>query len=125
MSKLVAILGLLGQIITVYGNPSVRVDQGEMLGKTVPFHSEYLGIQKDIDVYLGIPYAEPPIGEGRFSPPIPKEPWAADKVYNATYNRDICMQYGSDETLYFNQSEDCLYLNVYAPNPKVRAIISL
>ena len=122
MRKLVITLGLLGQILHVFGQPLVRVEQGEIQGKTVPFHSEYLGIHESIDVYLGIPYAEPPVGEGRFSPPLPKKPWAEDEVYNATYNRDICVQYGL-EAVYFSQSEDCLHLNVYAPNPKVSLII--
>ena len=121
MNRLVMILGLLSQILHVFGQPIVRVEQGEIQGKTVPFRNEYLEIDKDIDIYLGIPYAEPPVGEGRFSPPLPKEPWAEDEVYNATYNRDICVQNGLD-ALYFSQSEDCLHLNVYAPNPKVSLI---
>ena len=28
-----------------------------------------------VEAYKGIPFAEPPIGDLRFSPPIAKEPW--------------------------------------------------
>ena len=112
----------MSQILTIFGQPTVQVEQGQIQGKTVPFHNEYLDIHEDIDVFLGIPYAEPPVGEGRFSPPLPKDPWGEDEVYNATYNRDICVQTGL-EAVFFSQSEDCLHLNVYAPNPKVSLII--
>ena len=122
MCKLGVILGLLSLILHVFGQPIVRVEQGEIQGKTVPFHNEYLEIHEDIDVFIGIPYAEPPIGEGRFSPPLPKEPWAEGEVYNATYNRDICAQVSPDAA-YFSLSEDCLHLNIYAPSPKVSLVI--
>ena len=124
MSKLVIILGLLSQIPNAFSQPIVQVEQGQIQGKAVPFHNEYLNTHKDIDVFLGIPYAEQPIGEGRFSPPLPKEPWAEGETYNATYNRDICVQEQSgSDAVYFSHSEDCLHLNVYAPNPKVCLII--
>ena len=112
------LLILSNQIILVSCQPSVRVEQGLIQGKTEHFESDYLGMQTDVDVFLGIPYAEPPIGERRFAAPLPKEPWDVEEVYNATYNRDICVQTGS-EASYFSQSEDCLHLNVYAPNPMV------
>ncbi|XP_072048619.1 uncharacterized protein [Amphiura filiformis] len=109
------IVGILCQIFLVFGQPTVRVEQGKILGETVRFENDYLDIQKDIDVFLGIPYAEPPVGERRFKAPLPKEPWSEDEVYNATYTRDICVQTTEDP---FPMSEDCLHLNVYAPNPK-------
>ncbi|XP_072048622.1 uncharacterized protein [Amphiura filiformis] len=102
----------------VFSQPVVTVEQGQIVGDTVHFENDYLDIQKDIDVFLGIPYAEPPIDERRFSAPLPKVPWSEDETYNATYIRDICVQTIADPKL-FTQSEDCLHLNVYAPNPKV------
>lgn len=60
----------------------------------------------------GIPYAEPP---ERFQPSTPKSPWSGE--LNATSFKPACAQAPS---FYFpEQDEDCLYLNVYAPNPKV------
>ncbi|XP_072049932.1 cholinesterase 2-like [Amphiura filiformis] len=109
------IVGILCQIFLVFGQPTVMVEQGKILGETIRFENDYLDIQKDIDVFLGIPYAEPPVGERRFKAPLPKEPWSGDEVYNATYTRDICVQTTEEP---FPMSEDCLHLNVYVPNPK-------
>ncbi|XP_072048620.1 cholinesterase-like [Amphiura filiformis] len=102
-------------MLPVFSQPIVTVEQGQILGDTVHFENDYLGIQKDIDVFLGIPYAEPPVGDRRFRAPLPKEPWGENEIYNATYNRAICMQTTTEP---FTISEDCLHLNVYAPNPK-------
>ena len=109
-------VGLLSQILLVVCQPTVIVEQGEIFGKTEHFESDYLDIQNDVDVYFGIPYAEPPVGERRFAAPIPKEPWGDDEVYNATYYRDICMQAMDPR---YSQSEDCLHLNVFRPRSLV------
>lgn len=37
------------------------------------YESTMLG--KRVRSFLSVPFAEPPIGENRFRPPIPKEPW--------------------------------------------------
>ncbi|XP_072048627.1 cholinesterase-like [Amphiura filiformis] len=113
----IIITGLLSKIALIQCQPMVTVEQGTLMGKTVKFENDFLGMNKDIDVYLGIPYAEPPVGERRFAPPLRKEPWNEDDIYNATYFRDICMQVHPEANL-FSMSEDCLHLNVYAPNPK-------
>lgn len=56
----------------------------------------------------GIPYAEPPVGTLRFAPPVKYEtPWSG--VRDATTFGDKCIQ---DDG---SGSEDCLYLNVFAP----------
>ncbi|XP_077540981.1 acetylcholinesterase-like [Haemaphysalis longicornis] len=69
-------------------------------------------------MYLGIPYAEPPIGPLRFSKPVPVEPW--NGTLKATKRPKPCPQnihYHTDEVsfYYMNNSEDCLYLNVRKP----------
>lgn len=65
--------------------------------------------------FLGIPYAAPPIGEHRWKPPLAHETW--DSVRDATTFASACAQpitdaNGKPAVL---GSEDCLYLNVYAP----------
>jgi para-nitrobenzyl esterase len=64
------------------------------------------------DEYLGIPYAAPPVGALRWQPPRPAAPWHG--VRQATSYAPHCPQpsspFGAAST-----SEDCLYLNVFAP----------
>lgn len=79
--------------------------------------------------YLGIPFAEPPVGPLRWLPPLPKS--KEHGVFNATNFGPSCPQYRADPTLapnaynvdllYFSpeplnhQSEDCLSLSIWAP----------
>ena len=58
-----------------------------------------------VNSFLGIPYAEAPVGERRFLPPVARGPWT--KRVNATYVRSCVGLSGG--------SEDCLYLNIYVP----------
>ncbi|KJD99467.1 hypothetical protein I311_06965 [Cryptococcus gattii NT-10] len=63
------------------------------------------------DVYLGIPFARPPIDELRFT--RPESYTYNSSTFQATTAPPACMQgnSSSNQTI----SEDCLYLNVYAP----------
>jgi len=64
--------------------------------------------------FKGIPFAAPPVGDLRWRPPQPAKPWTG--VLMADKYGPACMQMGqarSGGTI--NQSEDCLYLNVWAP----------
>ncbi len=72
-------------------------------------------------VFRGIPFAAPPVGELRFKPPQPVEPW--DGIRKATSFGPISLQ-APNEMLEGllppsdppqPQSEDCLYLNVWTP----------
>ena len=56
---------------------------------------------------LGIPYAMAPLGDRRWRPPILPVPWI--KTRDATRSGPACYQRGR------GVSEDCLYLNVFAP----------
>ena len=65
--------------------------------------------------YLGIPYAKPPVGPLRFSPPEPAVGWQGE--LEATAFGPSCMQRSSIVSGAANVSEDCLSLNVFAPEP--------
>jgi para-nitrobenzyl esterase len=68
----------------------------------------------DIVSFKGIPYAQPPVGDLRWRPPQPVEAWS--EVRDATAFGPDCLQPASDsEVLATTPSEDCLYLNVWAP----------
>jgi para-nitrobenzyl esterase len=59
--------------------------------------------------FLGIPFAEPPVGALRFAPPVAVEPWSGSRRADA-YGPD-CPQANS---LFAN--EDCLTLDVFSPS---------
>jgi para-nitrobenzyl esterase len=74
-------------------------------------------MQDNLEVFLGIPYAEPPTGKNRFRPPVAHKPWngtleaygyghfcpqAYDKVVIEDPKEDL-------------NNEDCLTLNIWSP----------
>lgn len=65
--------------------------------------------------FLGIPYAKPPVGNLRWQPPQPVARWHG--LRDATQFASHCPQGASPFGLP-SDTEDCLYLNVYAPNHK-------
>ena len=75
----------------------------------------------DIVVYKGIPYAAPPLGDLRWREPQPVTPWkgvrAADTFAPACLQKGVSMPGETPPTV----SEDCLYLNIWAPAGKATA----
>uniref|UniRef100_A0A914ZFG1 Carboxylesterase type B domain-containing protein n=1 Tax=Panagrolaimus superbus TaxID=310955 RepID=A0A914ZFG1_9BILA len=65
------------------------------------------------NVFLGIPYATPPIGELRFERPIAPEVWLNTLETKQFRNSCIPYNYGNVKVPI---SEDCLYVNVIAPS---------
>jgi len=64
--------------------------------------------------FLGLPYAEPPVGGLRFRPPVPIRSWGGS--LDATAFGPACPQpVEAGSSLYQEQSEDCLTLNVWTP----------
>lgn len=118
------------------GNALTRIVHtrfGKLQGVTYPMNpSRHL---KPIEVFLGVPYATPPTGNNRFSPTRTASPW--DGIRVANQSSAVCPQQLPDisnETAALqrmpagrlqylkrilphlqNQSEDCLYLNIFAP----------
>ncbi|MYE13581.1 MAG: carboxylesterase family protein, partial [Gammaproteobacteria bacterium] len=74
--------------------------------------------ENGLAVFKGIPYAAPPVGDLRWMPPQPPEPWTETR--DALEFGNIAPQEKSPlipPALLIDQpeSEDCLYLNVYTP----------
>ncbi|KAF8385632.1 hypothetical protein PRIPAC_74774 [Pristionchus pacificus] len=72
----------------------------------------------DYAIFKGIPYAAPPVGSLRFQMPEPPARWRG--VMNATQYSALCVQKreglpSHPERSQAHFSEDCLYLNVFAP----------
>lgn len=66
-----------------------------------------------ISTFKGIPFAKPPVGELRFRAPQPAEPWSGN--LDATKFRTAAPQDANPIMQVGEQSEDCLYLNIWTP----------
>jgi para-nitrobenzyl esterase len=103
------ILSLVTACVLAHGQqPTVKIAQGEADGKLV-----LDGTQK---AFLGLPYAAPPTGGLRWKAPQPPSAWKG--VRDATKFGARCEQWHVWNDYIFldpGPSEDCLYLNVYAP----------
>ncbi len=66
----------------------------------------------NVDIFLGIPFAKPPVGSLRFQPPQ-NTTWSG--VLNATKFGHVCPQINMLTGVPFG-NEDCLTLNVYCPS---------
>ncbi|XP_054569706.1 neuroligin-1 isoform X1 [Eptesicus fuscus] len=117
-------------------DPLVTTNFGKIRGIKKELNNEILG---PVIQFLGVPYAAPPTGEHRFQPPEPPSPWSDTR--NATQFAPVCPQNIIDGRLpevmlpvWFtnnldvvssyvqDQSEDCLYLNIYVPTEDVKRI---
>ncbi len=65
---------------------------------------------KQVEAYLGIPYAAPPVGDLRWRPPQPAASWLGIRA--CTYFTKLAPQAKYSESV---KSEDCLFLNVLTP----------
>lgn len=92
-------------LVTTCSSQIVEIEDGLILGREMETRSGVI-----FNAFLGIPFAAPPIGELRFRPPIPNQPW--DGILNGTVFGPMCMQAGAGPLA----SEDCLQLNVFSKN---------
>jgi len=78
-------------------------------------------VENGIAVFRGIPYAEPPVGELRFRPPIARQRWTG--VFDAThFGPTVTQLYVFDSDAQVGAAanpagDDCLNLNVWTPSP--------
>ena len=98
-------------------NPILSIEGGQVQGVVLD--------SANVIVYRGVPYAAPPVGDLRWKRPQPVKAW--DTLMIADTFSDAAMQrirnpkdgnYGTEFHFLNNDpkySEDCLYLNVWAP----------
>lgn len=110
-------LGLLlgmwvgGQPVLAQRSQPVRVSTGLLMGTP--------GRDPSVQVFRGVPFAQPPVGEQRWQPPQPPLPW--EGVRSADTFSAACMQQLAGSRPPWTEpfmhqgtaSEDCLYLNVW------------
>ncbi len=101
-----------GQTTASSPSPVVQTQEGPVQGF----------VANGVTTFLGVPYAEPPVGNLRWQPPKDHGPWT--NVLQATKFAPIC---ALTTTLGVfsgpaNNNEDCLYLNVFTPdlNPSAK-----
>jgi para-nitrobenzyl esterase len=87
---------------------TVKTAEGNARGKTIN--------DGRVKAYLGLPYAAAPVGNLRWKAPQPPLAWQGER--DATRFGAHCIQPSIFADIVFQDSgpsEDCLYLNVYAP----------
>jgi para-nitrobenzyl esterase len=122
-----ATLTSIAPLTSLPSDPLVKIDSGSLRG---------IAVQSSI-AFRGIPYAQPPVGDLRWQPPQPPQPWQG--VREASQPGTTCTQRKSGLTPFFapmaqaygsnfeqppiQSSEDCLYLDVWVPEwPVKRAL---
>src|SRR5271166_4490673 len=100
----VVVAFIVGSALVASANPSLPpiglTESGLVIGQKT----------NGVNTFLGIPYATPPVGSLRWRPPKPYG-FFHKLVLQANHFGSECTQAGGG-------SEDCLFLNVYAPDPR-------
>lgn len=108
--------GLLGMWVAVLFAGTVQAQQeavvetprGTLIGESVA----------DVNVFRGIPYAEPPVGALRWQPPRPSAAWRGERLADS-FGPDCIQSPYPANSFYYRparlSSEDCLYLNIWTP----------
>ncbi|HEX7853434.1 MAG TPA: carboxylesterase family protein [Sphingobium sp.] len=91
-------------------SPQVKVHEGMLEGRR---------LTDGTSVFLGVPFAAPPVGDLRWRPAQPAGVWTG--IRPATSYGAVCAQDPMALGGVFRKSsEDCLYLNLWAPDLKPR-----
>uniref|UniRef100_A0A914ZEY8 Carboxylic ester hydrolase n=1 Tax=Panagrolaimus superbus TaxID=310955 RepID=A0A914ZEY8_9BILA len=107
--KVVFILLLLHLIQYLNASNIIKTEYGEIEG------FKYLMKNgKNANIFLGIPYASPPIEDLRLEKPQPPKLW--NSTLEAKKFGSRCSPHNAEIVQWFGaHSEDCLYLNIFAP----------
>ncbi|XP_049821837.1 neuroligin-1-like [Aethina tumida] len=122
-----------------YSSRIVEIQTGAIRGIILELNSRHL---EPVEVFRGVPYAAPPVGPLRFRAPQPPLPWPGTRLadtfgsvcpqrYPDITNRTAALQHMPKGRyqylkklipLLVNQSEDCLFLNIYVPGSGNRGL---
>ncbi|XP_046961764.1 neuroligin-1-like [Vanessa cardui] len=111
-----------------YSTRVIRTKYGPLRGIVVHSHPQ-------VEAYLGVPYATPPLGSLRYMPPVTPSQWRTTRLADALgaacpqvppaavpreealllHPRARIRQLERLLPMLVNQSEDCLYVNLYVP----------
>jgi para-nitrobenzyl esterase len=98
-------------MIDAGSSPVVTISDGPIQGH----------VDGSVYAFLGIPYAAPPVGDLRWKEPQTPAPWTAVRDGSQFGNR--CAQNASSTNMTpASTTEDCLYLNVWTPDPSASTL---
>ena len=99
-----AVIAALAATLPSGSKPVVlTVEDGQLVGQ----------MNGSVAEFLGVPFAEPPVGPLRWQPPAAAQPWSTPRL--ATRYAPSCMQKKNGFTELTSISEDCLYFNLWMP----------
>lgn len=94
------------------GNNTFPVQISTQMGIIEGNYDTHQGLQ----TFFGIPFAKPPVGDLRWKAPEPMDAWEGVKITKAFGPRPVQINvFGDMKSRSAGLSEDCLYLNVWAP----------
>lgn len=92
--------------------PLVTLPQGILRGTV-----QADGFPQPVECFLGFPYAQPPVGDLRFRPPVPIKPSA--EIFDASrYGKAAPGKPLIPPRIPLVYSEDCLTANIFRPRPE-------
>ena len=118
MNKIICFLSF-----TIFMHVSVFAQQGDQLAVRTKVSNGviegYKDAEKGLNTYLGIPFAQPPVGDLRWKAPQPAQDWSGVRETKAFAHSPMQTNvFGDMRFRSPGTSEDCLYLNVWAPVEK-------
>ena len=110
-----ALAALAFGMTTPVAAQTVTVENGTLSGKALP---------SGVNGWFGVPFAKPPVRDLRWRAPQLAQDWVG--TYHADRFAPMCLQAMRSRTMnhYFGNeaiSEDCLYLNIWAPKSALRS----
>lgn len=108
----VIFVGWLAGFLAVPAWPDsvIQIDSGAVRGV----------VEDGVAIFRGIPYAQPPVGDLRWRPPRPVEPWAGERDgsqfgHACPQRAGIYPAWADEHLAAVGKDEDCLTLNVWTP----------